>query len=243
VTRLYAYCVGDDLAAETVEGASGVAGSPLVLFRRGPLAVVASPFDGKAVPATRENVLEHSRVNGLVLARTTPLPFRFGTLVDERRLQEHLERNEAALLAALGRVRGCVEMGAKVIWDAAAQSEGGGESEDEGPASPASPRGAGTAFLLAKRRALEGAEALKGRAEELAALLAARLEGLARESSVEVNPAGSLVVRAAHLVARGREAEYRERLRALGREREDLRLMLSGPWPPYSFGPQRAERA
>ena len=238
--RLYAYCVGDDLAADALEGATGVAGAPLVLLRRGPLAVVASEFEGDAVPATRENVLEHSRVNGLVLARTTPLPFRFGTLADERRLGEHLEKNEGALVSALGRVRGCVEMGAKVIWDAAAQSEAPGEMEDEGRAVEASARGAGTAFLLAKQRALKGAEALKSRAEEVAALLAARVGGLARESSVEVNPAGSLVVRAAHLVARGREEEYRERLRALGAERADLRLMLSGPWPPYSFGPPRA---
>lgn len=233
--RLYAYCVGDGLGEEIVEGASGVAGARLVLLRRGPLAVVASEFEGKAVPATRENVLEHSRVNGLVLARTTPLPFRFGTLADERRLGEHLEKNEAALLAALARVRGCLEMGAKVIWDAAAQSAGGEETEDEGRAVTAPAGGAGTAFLLAKRQAIKGAEALKARAEEVAALLASRVEGLAREAAVEVNPAGSLVVRAAHLVGRGREDEYRERLRALGRERADLRLMVSGPWPPYSF--------
>ena len=238
--RLYAYCVGDDIAADALEGASGVAGAPLLLLRRGPLAVVASEFEGKAVPATRENVLEHSRVNGLVLARTTPLPFRFGTLADERRLGEHLEKNEVALVSALGRVRGCVEMGAKVIWDAAGQSDGQNEAEDEGRATPASAEGAGTAFLLAKQRTLKGAEALKARAEEVAALLAARVEGLARESSVEVNPAGSLVVRAAHLVPRGLEEEYRERLRTLGRERADLRLLVSGPWPPYAFGPPRA---
>jgi len=235
VKRLYAYCVGDQLADEMLEGASGVAGAPLLLLRRGRLAVVASPFEGKAVPATRENVLEHSRVNGLVLAHTTPLPFRFGTLADEQRLGEHLEKNEDALVSALARVRGCVEMGAKVIWDAAAQSEAQGAAEDEGRAVEASAQGAGTEFLLAKQRALKGAEALKARAEEVAALVAAGVEGLARESSVEVNPSGSLVVRAAHLVERGREEEYRERLRALGAGRDDLRLMLSGPWPPYSF--------
>lgn len=238
--RLYAYCVGDQLAAEMLEGATGVVGAPLVLFRRGPLAVVASEFEGNAVPSTRENVLEHNRVNGLVLARETPLPFRFGTLADERRLGEHLEKNEGALVSALARVRGCVEMGAKVIWDAAAQSETQGEAEGEARAVGASAEGAGTAFLLAKQRALKGAEALKGRAEEVAALVASGVEGLARESSVEVNPAGSLVVRAAHLVARGSEEEYRERLRALAAGRADLRLMLSGPWPPYSFSAPRA---
>ena len=94
--------------------------------------------------------------------------------------------------------------------------------------------------MLAKRREVLGEEALRGRAEGVAAALASRLEGLSRESSVQVNPKGSLVVRAAHLIGRGREEEYRERVRALGREREDLRLMASGPWPPYSFSGARS---
>lgn len=236
--RLYAYCVGDDLAAETFEGAGGVGGSPVRVVRSGALAVVVSEVEGKAVPATRENVAEHNRVNALALARTTPLPFRFGTLVEEARLEGYLAKQEAALLAALARVRGCVEMGAKVIWDAAGRAAGVEEDEGEAGGSPAA--GAGTAFLMAKRREVLGEEALRSRAEGVAAALASRLEGLARESSVEVNPKGALVVRAAHLIERGREEEYRERVRALGREREDLRLMASGPWPPYSFSGPRA---
>jgi hypothetical protein len=237
--RLYAYCLIEDLPAEILEGAAGVGGSPLVLVRRGPLSAVVSEFDARAVPATRENVLEHSRVNALVLARTTPLPFRFGTLADERRLADYMEKSEGQLLAALARVRGCVEMGAKVIWDAAAGAQVEAEAEAEDDDAMPAPQGSGTAFLLAKRRAALGDESQKRRAEEVAGLLAARLEGLARESAVEVNPSGSLVVRAAHLVARGREEEYRERVRALGRERDDLRLVASGPWPPYSFSGTR----
>ncbi|HEV2862767.1 MAG TPA: GvpL/GvpF family gas vesicle protein [Pyrinomonadaceae bacterium] len=237
--RLYAYCVGDELAAETFEGATGVGGSPLMLVRRGAFAVVVSEFEGDAVPASRENVTEHNRVNALALARSTPLPFRFGTLVEDARLGAYLAKQEATLVAALGRVRGCVEMGAKVIWDAGGRAAGAVE-EDEGEAGESPAAGAGTAFLLAKRREVLGEEALRSRAEGVAAALASRLEGLARESSVQVNPKGSLVVRAAHLIERGREEEYRERVRALGREREDLRLMASGPWPPYSFSGPRS---
>lgn len=239
MTRLYAYCAGDELAAEAFEGATGVGGSPLMLVRRGALAVLVSEFEGDAVPATRENVAEHNRVNALALARSTPLPFRFGTLVEDSRLAAYVAKQEASLVAALGRVRGCVEMGAKVIWDAGVQGAAGAE-DDEGEAGGGQSAGAGTAFLLAKRREVLGEEALRSRAEGVAAALASRLEGLARESSVQVNPKGSLVVRAAHLIERGREEEYRERVRALGREREDLRLMASGPWPPYSFSGPRS---
>ena len=191
------------------------------------------------MPATRENLTEHNRVNALALARSTPLPFRFGTLVEAARLEGYLEKQEGALLSSLERVRGCVEMGAKVIWDAGGRGAAGAE-EDEGDANESPAAGSGTAFLLAKRREVLGEEALRGRAEEVAAALASRLERLARESSVQVNPKGALVVRAAHLIERGREEEYRERMRSLGREREDLRLMASGPWPPYSFSGPRS---
>ena len=58
---------------------------------------------------------------------------------------------------------------------------------------------------------------------------------LVREKVVTLNPDDALVIRAAHLVERGRVAEYRERVNSLGRERNDLRFLTSGAWPPYSF--------
>jgi hypothetical protein len=60
---------------------------------------------------------------------------------------------------------------------------------------------------------------------------------------VRLSPSEAISVRAAHLVERERVAEYRTRLRALAAERRDVRLLTSGPWPPYSFsemsGPNR----
>ena len=77
---------------------------------------------------------------------------------------------------------------------------------------------------------------MRQRAEGLAAWLAEGVAGLARESSVRVSPSEAIVVRAAHLVGREGVAEYRERLRGLRAARPDVRLLASGPWPPYSFG-------
>ena len=95
--------------------------------------------------------------------------------------------------------------------------------------------GRGTAFLLAKRREVLGDEALRRRAEEVAAWLASRVSGLVRESSARVHPSEALFVRAAHLVERARLEEYRARVRELTAERADLHFLSSGPWPPYSF--------
>jgi hypothetical protein len=197
-----------------------------------------SEAPAEPVAATEENLLAHNRVNAAALAATTPLPFRFGTRAAPERLAEYAASNEAALAAALARVRGGVEMGVKLMSKAegeAQKAKGGSEVRSEGGEGSGAAVGRGTAFLLKKRREALGGEEARLRAEGLAAWLAEGVAGLARESNVRVSPSEAIVVRAAHLVERGRVGEYRERLRGLRAARTDVRLLSSGPWPPYGF--------
>jgi hypothetical protein len=110
-----------------------------------------------------------------------------------------------------------------------------GGTDAPAASSEAATVGRGTAFLLRKRREVLGEEEARARAEELAAWLAEGVGALARESAVRVSPPEAIVVRAAHLIGRERVGEYRTRLRELGTTRPGLRLLASGPWPPYSF--------
>ena len=201
---------------------------------------VLSEFEGERAAVTRENLLAHNRVNAHVLARVTPLPFRFGTLADEARLSAYVAANETALAEAFARVRGCVEMGVKVrLGEDAKGGAKASEVNDEEVKVEEAGVGRGTAFLLSKRREILGGEALKARAEEAAASLAACVEGLAREADVRMSPEGPIVLRASHLVARADVEEYRARARQLGARLSGLHLLTSGPWPPYSFGISR----
>jgi hypothetical protein len=242
--KFYAYCLSDELTGASVEGLAGVGGAGVRLLAVGGAApaagvfAVLSEFGGARVPVTRENLLAHNRVNAHVLARTTPLPFRFGTLADEARLSAYVAANGAALAEGFARVRGCVEMGVKVRLGAGAEAgtKGSEDGAVEVKVEDAAGVGRGTAFLLAKRREILGEEALKARAEEAAARLAECVEGLARSADVRLSPEGPIVLRAAHLVARGDVAEYRARARDLGARLAGVHLLASGPWPPYSFG-------
>lgn len=241
--RLYAYCVCEPLGAGSLAGVRGVGGAAVREFECGDgLAALVSEFGAEtAVGVTPENVRAHNRVNARVLARTTPLPFRFGTSLSEARLSAYVAANGRALREALARVGGCVEMGVKIMPAAgAAAGEAAredGEEEETAPPSPVSNRvGRGTEFLLAKRREILGDEQTRARAGEVAALLAARVADSARESRVALLPSRALLLRAAHLVERGRLEEYRVRVRALGAESaRGLVFLTSGPWPPYSF--------
>jgi hypothetical protein len=237
---LYVYCLGDDLSGAAFEGLAGVGRAHVRVLELGGLAALVSEMGEEAPAVNEENLLAHNRVNAAALAVSTPLPCRFGTRAAPERLAEYAALHEAALVAALVRVRGCVEMSVKVMAKgegrgAQARMETGGTEALGHEVSLDSATGAGTAFLLKKRRELLGEEGARLRAEETAAWLASGVGALARETAARLSPSEAIFVRAAHLVERERVEEYRTRLRALAAERRDLRLLTSGPWPPYNF--------
>lgn len=232
---LYVYCLGEGLSGAAFEGLAGVGRARVRVLELGRLSAVVSEAEGEATAVSEENLLAHNRVNAAALAVTTPLPCRFGTRAAPERLAEYVSANEAALAAALARVRGCVEMSVKLMEKSEVNSRKSEVGTEAGVVDPGA-AGAGTAFLLKKRRELLGEEGARRRAEEAAAWLASSVGGLARETAARLSPPEAIFVRAAHLVERARVGEYRARLRALAAGREDLRLLTSGPWPPYSFG-------
>lgn len=236
--KLYAYCLSDEVTAGAVESETGVAGAGPRLLRRGEISAVVSDFADERAAVTRENVLAHERVVRRVLTETTPLPFRFGTVISGERLQSYLDSRQDSLRAQLGRVRGCVEMSVKVIWNPDAITEEAARDEARETSAGEvlfAAAGRGTAFLAAKRREILGAQSLRERADDLAAWLGECLGDVVREAEVSLRPTESLVLSAAHLVERARLKEYRASLGRARRERGDLHFLTSGAWPPYSF--------
>ncbi|MFL6337038.1 MAG: GvpL/GvpF family gas vesicle protein [Pyrinomonadaceae bacterium] len=229
---LYVYCLGDDLRGAAFEGLAGVGGACVRLLTLGGLAAVVSEAGDEASFANEENLLAHNRVNAAALAVSTPLPCRFGTRTAPERLADYISTHEAMLAAALARVRGCVEMSVKIMETPEGRKAEVGSVESGGVEVAA---GAGTAFLLKKRREILGEEGARRRTEEAAAWLASGVAELARETAARLSPPEAIFVRAAHLVERPHVADYRARLRALAAGRQDFRLLTSGPWPPYSF--------
>ncbi|HWS99437.1 MAG TPA: GvpL/GvpF family gas vesicle protein [Pyrinomonadaceae bacterium] len=227
--NLYAYCLSDDVAAGAVEDVAGVAGASPRLVERAGISAVVSECGDEKIAVTRENVMAHERVVRRVLAGTTPLPFRFGTIVTEARLASYLDSRQGTLKAQLERVRGAIEMSVKVIWKPV--ERGGGEDETAGEVAG----GSGTKFLLKKRRELLGESARRERAEEVGGWLARAVEGFVRESRVELQPSENLILAASHLVERARLADYRAALGRAKMERPELQFLTSGAWPPYSF--------
>ena len=234
--KLYLYCLSDDAKIAAIEATAGLNGAYTRAIDLGKIKAIVSDVESHQIKVTRENVLAHERVIDRVMIVTTPLPFRFGAVVTLDQLQDYVETNRSRLQALLDRVRGAVEMSVKIIWDKDALSRTSPETtlRETGPEDDEAP-GPGLAFLLAKQREMAVERELKVRAEEVARWLEQGVASLVRDSAVSVQPADRMVVRAAFLVGRDRVEEYRERIISLGRERNELRFLTSGAWPPYSF--------
>jgi hypothetical protein len=217
--KFYAYCLTEDIDA-LPEARQGVAGAEVRLFKTENFSLLVSEFSGDAVPVNRENALAHAAVVRSVLDRTTPLPFRFGTLGTEDQLRSYVAARREALLAKFAQVRGCVEMNVKIISGPDLTQEI--DRVEEKP---------GTSFLIQKRQEILGTE----KAKEVAGWLDDLVAGYVRGKEFNTNVTDQLVLSAAHLVEREVVSQYRERVKAARSERPDLKFLISGPWPPYSF--------
>jgi hypothetical protein len=161
---------------------------------------------------SRHEVLTHERVLEAVMERGPVLPLRFGTqLASEQELEAALRERRDELLRALERVRGRVELGLRVL-------AGRGERT----------RGSGRDYLL-------GRLAEQRRAETVARDLHAPLADLALASRLGERLSPPAILVGSYLVEEGAVERFRSRGRDLAARHPDLSVVVTGPWPPYSF--------
>src|SRR5690348_2276330 len=222
--KLYAYCLTEDHDAFDAK-VRGISGAEVQLLPVDEFAVLVSNFDGDTVAVTRENALDHAAVVRSVLDKTTPLPFRFGTVVGDQQLRSYVTAHKPALQTRFAHVRGCVEMSVKVIREIISDNTTAKPEEIT----------SGTMFLQEKRREILGNELNAAEAKGISTWLHEQVENLIRDEVVTLRPSEKLVLAAAHLVERDKIPQYKEILAAARKNRAELHFLFSGPWPPYSF--------
>lgn len=223
--KLHVYCLLEPV--ETVPNSlHGIGGVLVRRFDTGDFSFLVSDFPDRPVPVTRENALAHAAVIQSVLKETTPLPFRFGTLVTQQELEHYVTAKREALRAKLEQVRGCVEMNVKIISD---------RNCTEAPVANEVQETPGAAFLAEKRREILGSEARAAEAKRVAEWLEGQVAAVAKQTQIQTSPTEKMLVAAAHLVERDRLDEFRQRVAEARGQRPDLHFLVSGPWAPYSF--------
>lgn len=215
------------------------------------LAAVYSTVPQVCRAADVPRLLSYARVVEDLCRQGPVLPLRYGCLLEStNELTLLLRRNREAYHRCLENVRGCVEMGVRVLPADADLSPDGLDRLFAGKAgrqpveeragvavtvAPVAERPTGVAYLAARRSHFDQKDAQQTQAELMARNIQSALAGLFVEAQAEPSAGQNSWLVSIHFLVRCEEVgRFRA---AVQRIEEDLneRLLLSGPWPPYHF--------
>jgi hypothetical protein len=166
---------------------------------------------------TPEALWQHEAIVEALMKDRDLLPFRYGTRVeDEAAAARTVRERGEALSRALDRVRGAVELSVRV------------RSAYTVPEPVLAPPRSGTEYMRAKAHTA-GARA------GMLALIHEPLSGHARASVHAQLQAPAELMRTAYLVDRDAVERFLAIVRRLEGTHRHLRILCTGPWPPYSF--------
>jgi hypothetical protein len=213
---IYAYGICEPAATAPTLRRRGLGGATLRALERGGLAAVYSRHRTLRPRPIPELVFIHERVVEAIMARGVVLPLRFGTHLErEEQLAAVLAARRDELLQSLERLRGKAELGIRMI------------PEGPNPGSRAAePTGRG--YLLARVRA-------QRRYQQSIRELHAALVELSAASCIRQPPRPPAILVAAYLVDAHRIADFRRQADRLAQRQAGMRVIVTGPWPPYSF--------
>jgi Gas vesicle synthesis protein GvpL/GvpF len=224
VIWIYAMC---ERAEVTPLHATGLAGAPLEVVGEGELlAVISRHGELPDVPAL-DALWTHEQVVERLMAEGPVLPMRFGSrLPAADALRVALAARCEELRGALDAVRGRVELAVRAV---PAAGKGGRDAPGAQAAeAQAEPDGGGRAYL---RHKLELLDQVEWAGTALHAPLAAAAVAERRRAAW----ISGEVLRASYLVERGAVAAFRSLAQRLQSEHQEVAILCTGPWPPYSF--------
>src|SRR5262245_36312112 len=223
MSEVYVYALLGNVPAPDAGG--GLRDEPLRLVRVGDL--LAAVGEMTEPPAVSETTL---RAHDAVVRRLADgvdaiLPVRFGALLSESSLADVLHARARELSEALALVAGRQQMTLRVLGEPAAGVAPAPDAAGDADAGP------GARYLAARRAEWRRA----GEAPELAPLRPA-LERLIRAERITRHDTPPLLASVYHLIDRGADPAYRAAVECS--VSTDVRVVATGPWPPYAFAPE-----
>lgn len=202
----------------------GMAGEKLRLVRVGSVAAVAGTLSRKPSPSKPRLVAYDATVRRIAAASTSIVPARFNTLVaDDAEIAMILHARQATLKRALAHVRNRIQMTVRLPLKSVGRGSSGSlPTTDTVGNAPVT----GAGFLRA--RAARAAEERRVAGFEP---IRAAVERWVRDERVEKRAGVASIY---HLVPLASVASYR-RVLARAAAEAGVRLVVSGPFPPYAF--------
>ncbi len=231
-----------------ISGIRGVAGEPLrTVSDSGMAAVVGSvDLDEYGEDALRRNLEDldwlsetarrHDAVVSAICAGGATVPLRLATVYfDDERVRAMLREQADAFTTVLDRIADRAEWGVRVYGDPGAFTERSEPADKAG-------RPSGTEYLMRRRAraaARKDAEAIAAeRADDIYAELAnIAVAGIRQPPSPPALAPQKVweILNASFLVDERRTREFTAAADDIDARVDDVEIVLTGPWPPYSF--------
>ena len=236
----YAYCIAERSAFPELanhrrpvplEGVTGLFGGQTFLFPAADLTVLVSehlPEDAGRLtgPNASGAAREHAKVIAATFARSTVLPFRFGTCFDDDdALRRSVRSNQRHFMANVERLRGKAEMHLKVVMNDGCVER----------VAQMGTHAAGQAYLSNLRESATRQRERQSRARALSLQMHRMFLPIEEEITCKRMESGKMLLDIAHLVDKKTVERYQNKYSTATLQMKDCAMQLSGPWPPYHF--------
>lgn len=226
---IYVYAVTDPIS-QPFPRTTGMDDQPTELLITSDIGVAISRHADCTFTATADHVCRYERVVETLMQDRALLPARFGTTFhEEHDLHAAIGSKADLLRKGLDKVRDCVELGVRVLTNQCPR-------QSVSDPAPALPTTSGRAWMLARLDRERQTEHNRRADQPLATSLHEPLAALARDACLQMR-SGRFLATAAYLVPRDKIGHFTATLHALASNHPQIRLLCTGPWPPYNFAP------
>lgn len=237
----YAYCITEQKAFQgenrvrrpfPIDGLKGVGGAQVFGYPSGDFAVIVSEY-AKAGTLEQRAGLEHVHVISECFKHGTVLPFKFATVFDdEDSIRQSVRANRKTFMRSVAELRGKSEMHLKVLVPTKALPKA-----VKGDCEITSVVGAEYLSRLHAAATREREEQTKARA--VSQQVSRIFNPLDEEITCKRDGSGGLMIGIAHLIENEAVEKYQVRATAAMKQFKDCEMVVSGPWPPFHFLPDK----
>jgi hypothetical protein len=237
----YAYCLTEHQTLPNgvrarrpfvLEGVQGVNGAPVMSYPSGEFAVIVSEYDRATSKLDEKSVLEHARVVSQSFRTTTVLPFRFGTIFDtEDAIRQAVRANRRTFCESVARLRGKAEMRIKLVVRDGSLREAMEEI--------VLPDTVGREYLAKLREKASRDRERQTKARALSVQVHKLFKPIEEEISCKKVDADGMLLDIAHLIDTKSVEKYQNRYSTAAKQLKNCELVVTGPWPPYHFLPEK----
>ena len=218
---------------ETGVPSAGLRGLVLRWIGGDELGVWVTEWSG-APALTKDDAFAHHDLVAVLCAAGPCLPVRFGTwLGSEEAARRSLEDGEARVRAAVDRIGDRQEVAVTLLWREAPATVSPGLAAQAPAAGRSGPPG--RSFLDRKRAVHAVGDERRRIAEGLAAQLAGALAADQADVRQEACPSAEVALTMSLLARRDEAGALKARATTAVAQLAEVRGVVSGPWPPYSF--------